>query len=86
MQSHSYMYKCHLMLGAGGVAEGHRKLTKARGRSQDGKVLYDDFDGSDDDQDDGKHNDDICIYKYYDEVYVCDVFVYSELSAKRDNR
>ena len=71
------------MLGAGGITQGHRKLTKARGSPQDGKVLYDDDDdGSDDDQDDGKHNDDICIYKYYDEVYVCDVFVYSEVSAR----
>ena len=50
------------MLGAGGVTEGHRKLTKARGSPQDGKVLYDDDDdGSDDDQDDGNHNDDIYI-------------------------
>ena len=63
MRSHSYMYTCHLMLGAGGVTEGHRKLTKARGGPQDGKVLYDDDDGSDDDQDDGNHNDD--MYKYY---------------------
>ena len=70
------------MLGAGGVTEGHRELTKARGSPQDGKVLYDDDDGSDDDQDDGNHNDDI----YYDEVYVCDVFVYSELSAEQDTR
>ena len=50
------------MLGAGGVTEGHRELTKARGSPQDGKVLYDDDDdSSDDDQDDGKHNDDIYI-------------------------
>ena len=76
-----------MMLGAGGVTQGHRELTKARGSPQDGKVLYDeddDGDDSDDDQDDGNHNDD--MYKYYDEVYVCDVFVYSELSAEQDTR
>ena len=47
------LHTCYLMLGAGGVTEGHRELTKARGSPQDGKVLYDDDDdGSDDDQDD----------------------------------
>ena len=52
------------MLGAGGVTEGHRELTKARGSPQDGKVLYDDDDdddGSDDDQDDGNHNNETYI-------------------------
>ena len=44
-----------MMLGAGGVTQGHRELTKARGSPQDGKVLYNDDDGSDD----GNHNDDI---------------------------